>query len=108
MGVRHGFRGTVHEALRHRGEVSEISRERERYTLGRGGLHRPRYRNKRDHEDGCAHRSGDERTLARSGAARQGAQEEADEGEGGEEETCLLEEHDDEPLRTGGGRDSAE
>jgi hypothetical protein len=102
------LRRTVRETIRDWGEVGEIPRERERYVLGGGSLGSLRHRNERNDEDGRARHGGDKRPLACSGAARQGAQDQADKGESGEEEACLLKEHDDEPLRAGGGRDSAE
>src|SRR5918998_891791 len=76
----------------------EVSRERERYALGGGVLPRLGYRHQRDRNRYRAQTRGDQRAFAGAGAVCQGGHKQAEEGEGGEEEARLLEDHDDEAL----------
>ena len=70
--------------------ASEVSGERERYAFGGGFLPRPHHRHQRDRD------------------RRRGGHKHTEEGEAGKKEARRLEDHDDEALRMGRGRDVAE
>ena len=88
--------------------ASEVPGERERHALGGGNLPRLRHR----HQRGCKrHRTqtgGGQRALAGAATVRERGHKQAEEGEGCEEKARLLEDHDDEALGVGGGRNVSE
>ena len=104
----HGLRRTVREALRHRREVGEVP-PGESGTPSAEALFVACATGTSETATDAAHAKAATSELLRAPArAGQGAHEQADQGEGGQQEARLLEKHDDEPLGAGGCRDPAE